>query len=102
MESLTDFKLSKTIRRLITRVINVIPVFVAILLNIEPLTVLVYSQVALSILIPLPLIPLIYYSNDKSLMKDLSNEKLTTIIASIFALLILAFNAYLIYQTFFS
>ncbi|HSB46877.1 MAG TPA: Nramp family divalent metal transporter [Candidatus Bilamarchaeum sp.] len=101
MESLTDFKLSPTMRRIITRVINVIPLLVAILLGIEPLQVLVYSQVALSLLIPLPLIPLIYYSADKKLMGDLVSRKATVVLASIFALVILAFNAYLLYSTFF-
>ncbi|MEW6035717.1 MAG: Nramp family divalent metal transporter [Candidatus Micrarchaeota archaeon] len=100
MESLTDFKLSPTLRRVITRVINVIPLLVAIVLGIEPLQVLVYSQVALSLLIPLPLIPLIYYSSDKKLMGEFANRKLTTVVATLFALIILAFNAYLLYATF--
>lgn len=100
MESLTDFKLSVTVRRIITRVINVIPLLIAILLKIEPLQILVYSQIVLSLLIPLPLIPLIYYSNDKKLMGEFANRKITTIVASLFALIILLFNAYLIYQIF--
>lgn len=100
MESLTDFKLSATVRRLITRVINIIPLLIAILLKIEPLQILLYSQVALSLLIPLPLIPLIYYSADKKLMGEFVNKKITTAVASVFALIILAFNAYLIYQIF--
>ena len=98
MESLTDFKLSITVRRIITRAINLIPVLIAILLNIEPLQILVYSQVALSLLIPLPLIPLIYYSADKRLMGVFVNKKVTTVLATIFALIILAFNGYLLYQ----
>ena len=99
MESLTDFKISATVRRLITRVINVIPLLIAILLKIEPLQVLVYSQIILSLMIPLPLIPLIYYTSDKKLMGEFVNKKITTIAASVFALVILLFNAYLIYQT---
>ncbi|MBI5227371.1 Nramp family divalent metal transporter [Candidatus Micrarchaeota archaeon] len=101
MESLTDFKLSPTIRRIITRVINLIPLLIAILLGIEPLQVLVYSQVVLSLLIPLPLIPLIYYSADKNIMGEFVNKKITTVVASLFALIILIFNGYLLYQTFF-
>ena len=89
-------------RRLITRFINLIPLVIAILLKIEPLQILVYSQVILSLMIPLPLIPLIYYSSDKRLMGNFVNQKKTTIIASIFALIILALNGYLIYQTFFA
>jgi manganese transport protein len=78
-------------------VINIIPLLIAILLNIEPLKILVYSQVALSLLIPLPLIPLIYYSADKKLMGTLVNKRITTIAASLFALVILAFNFYMLY-----
>jgi len=100
MESLTDFKLSVTLRRIITRVINIIPLLVAVALNIEPLQILVYSQVVLSLMIPLPLLPLIFYSADKKLMGDLASSRLTTVVASIFALVILAFNAYLLAQTF--
>ncbi|MBI4177267.1 MAG: Nramp family divalent metal transporter [Candidatus Aenigmarchaeota archaeon] len=101
MESLTDFKLSIWMRRLITRFINLVPLVIAILLKIEPLQILVYSQVVLSLMIPLPLIPLIYYSSDKRLMGRFVNQKKTTILASVFALIILVFNGYLIYQTFF-
>ncbi len=99
MESLTDFRLSATARRLITRVINVIPLLIAIFLNIEPLSILVYSQVVLSLLIPLPLIPLIYYTADKKIMGSLVNKRITTVVAVVFALVILAFNAFLLTKT---
>ncbi|MFN3910364.1 MAG: Nramp family divalent metal transporter, partial [Candidatus Anstonellaceae archaeon] len=99
LESLTNFKLSLTIRRIITRVINVIPILIAVLLGIEPLEVLVYSQVILSLLIPIPLLPLIFYSADKNIMGELVNRKITTAVASIFALIIIVFNIYLLYST---
>ncbi|MDP3765958.1 MAG: Nramp family divalent metal transporter [Nanoarchaeota archaeon] len=101
MDGLTGFRISLWIRRLITRFINVIPVTIAILLGIEPLKILVLSQVALSLLIPLPLIPLIIYTADKNIMKELVNKKITNIFAVIFALVILGFNAYLLYQVIF-
>ncbi|MEW6722357.1 MAG: Nramp family divalent metal transporter [Candidatus Micrarchaeota archaeon] len=101
MESLTDFRLSPAMRRVITRGINVIPLLIAILLGIEPLQILVYSQVALSMLIPLPLVPLIWFSSDRKLMGELANRKITTLVACVFALVILAFNAYLLYSAFF-
>jgi manganese transport protein len=100
MESLTDFKLSVWMRRIITRVINIVPILIAILLHLEPLKILVYSQVVLSLLIPLPLIPLIYYSADRKVMGKLVNKKATTILAAIFGLVILAFNGYMLYATF--
>ena len=101
MDGLTGFRISLWVRRLITRFINVIPVTIAILLGIEPLRILVLSQVALSLLIPLPLIPLIMYTANKNIMKELVNKKITTIFAIIFAIVILGFNGYLLYQVIF-
>lgn len=101
MDGLTGFRISIWIRRLITRFINVIPVTIAVLLGIEPLRILILSQVALSLLIPLPLIPLIIYTADKNIMKELVNKKMTTLFSVIFALVILGFNGYLLYQVFF-
>ena len=87
MEALTDFKLSPMMRRLITRIINIIPLMIALLLNIEPLQILVYSQVVLSLLIPVPLIPLLYYTAKKDVMGSLANRP--------------CFNGFLLYSTFF-
>ena len=100
MDGLTDFRLPLWVRRLITRFINLIPLTIAILLGIEPLKVLVYSQAALSLLLPLPIIPLLLFSADKSIMGELVNKKATTICAIIFAVIILSFNGYLIFQLF--
>src|SRR3989339_29913 len=101
MDGLTGFRIKLWVRRLITRFINVIPVTIAILLDIEPLKILVFSQVGLRLLIPLPLIPLIIYTANKSIMKELVNKKITTIFAIIFGIVILSFDAYLIYQVIF-
>lgn len=101
MDGLTDFKIPLWVRRLITRVINVIPVTFAIILGIEPLKILVLSQVALSLLIPLPLIPLLLFTSNKKIMKELVNKKITTVLAVLFGAVILAFNGYLLYQVFF-
>ncbi|MBI2522952.1 Nramp family divalent metal transporter [Candidatus Woesearchaeota archaeon] len=100
MDGLTGFRISMWVRRLVTRFINVIPLTIAILLGIEPLNILIYSQVALSLLIPLPLIPILIFTSDKSIMKELVNKKRTTIIAIIFAIVILLFNFYLLYSVF--
>ncbi len=100
METLTDFKLSITMRRIITRVINIIPTLVALYAGIEPLQILVLSQVILSLMIPLPLIPLIYFSAKKEIMGEFSNRRVTTAAASLLALVIIIFNIYLLYVTF--
>ncbi len=100
MEGLTNFRISPLTRRIITRVVNMIPLTVAILLGLEPLKVLVYSQVLLSILIPLPLIPIILFTSDKRIMGSLVNKKWTTIFAWIFSAAIIGLNIYLITTAF--
>ncbi len=100
MEGLMDFKIPVWVRRLITRFINLVPLTIAILLGIEPLKILVYSQVILSLMIPLPLIPIIIFTSKREIMGDLVNKKATTVFAWIFGAVILAFNAYLLISLF--
>jgi manganese transport protein len=54
--------------------------------------------VILSLLIPLPLIPIIYFTSKKSFMGEFTNRKVTTSVAVLFAIVILSFNAYLLLQ----
>ncbi len=96
MDGLTKFRIKPWVRRIITRCINVIPVTIALLLGIEPLIILVYSQVALSLLIPLPLIPIIWFTRDRKIMGNLVNRRATTMLALLFALVVIGFNAYLL------
>jgi manganese transport protein len=95
-EGLLGTKVNIWFRRLITRFVNVIPTTIAILLGLDPLNILVYSQVILSLMIPLPMIPLVILSGNKKLMGEFVNKKITTIIAVIFVGIILTFNSYLL------
>ncbi len=95
-DGLLGKKTNQWIRRFITRFVNVIPTTVAVLLGINPLNILVYSQIILSLLIPLPMIPLILLSRNKELMGEFVNRKITTILSFIFSGIILGFNSYLI------
>jgi manganese transport protein len=98
-EGLLGKKGNVWIRRFITRFVNVIPCTVAVLLGIDPLNILVYSQIILSILIPLPMIPLILLSKNKKLMGEFVNRKITNIVAYVVVAIILGFNSYLIIAT---
>ena len=100
MEGMLGRKVNLWTRRIVTRLINTIPTTIAILSGIEPLTILVYSQVALSLMLPLPLLPLWMFTRDKNLMGQLVNRKSTTVLAGIFVALILVLNAALIYLSF--
>jgi len=99
MEGLIGKRLNLWIRRIVTRVINVFPTTIAILLGLSPLSLLVYSQVILSLMIPLPMIPLVYYTSKGRFMGMLVNRKATIVLALVTVSLILAFNAYLLIAT---
>ncbi|HZA06370.1 MAG TPA: Nramp family divalent metal transporter, partial [Nitrososphaeraceae archaeon] len=99
MEGLLGSKTNVWLRRIITRFINVIPTTIAILIGLDPLNILVYSQVILSLMIPLPMIPLVILTRNKELMGEFVNRNITTIIAAVFVGIILTFNSYLIATT---
>ena len=96
LEGLIGTHVNPWIRRIVIRVINVVPATVMIMLGFNPLALLVYSQVILSFLIPLPLIPLILFTMDKKLMGPFVNRKSLTALAMIFCGIILIFNIYLL------
>ncbi len=100
MEGMLGKKINLWMRRIVTRVINTIPTTIAILSGIDPLLMLVYSQVALSLLLPLPLLPLWKFTQNKKLMGGFVNRPITTIIATIFIIIILSLNSLLLYFTF--
>jgi manganese transport protein len=97
MEGMLGRKINLWVRRIVTRLINTIPIAIAILAGIEPLLILVYSQVALSLLLPLPLLPLLIFTKNKNLMGQFVNKKMMTILAAIFIGVIVVLNALLLY-----
>src|SRR5215831_19164437 len=99
MEGLLGTKVNIWVRRIVTRFINVIPTTIAILFGLDPLSILVYSQVILSLMIPLPMIPLVLLTRNKRVMGEFVNRNITTIISVVFVGIILAFNSYLIANT---
>jgi manganese transport protein len=78
------------------RVISLIPAIVFLALGINPLLVLVVSQVVLSFGISFALIPLISFTRNRALMGDGTNTRGTTVLAIVAAALIIALNLALI------
>src|SRR5260370_36201283 len=99
MEGMLGKKINPWMRRLVTRFVNTIPTTIAILLGLNPLIILVYCQVALSLLLPLPLVPLWWFTRNRDLMGVFTNRS-TTILAGIFVLLIIGLNIMFLYFTF--
>ncbi len=100
MEGLTGVRANLWLRRIVTRGINVFPTTICILLGLSPLLLLIYSQVILSLMIPLPMIPLVYYTSKKKFMGALVNRRTTIVIALVVVALILALNTYLVITSF--
>jgi len=65
-------------------------------LGLSPLVLLVYSQVILSLMIPLPMIPLVYYTSKTKFVGSLVNGKIIIALSLITVALILYFNGYLL------
>jgi manganese transport protein len=96
MEGLLGRSWNLWARRIVTRIINVFPTTIAILLGLPLLDLLIYSQVILSLMIPLPMIPLIYYTSKRRFMGELVNARSTIVVSIITVAIILVFNGYLL------
>jgi manganese transport protein len=96
MQGFLHHQIPPWIRRLTT----MLPSLIVISIGLDPTRTLVISQVALSFGLPFAIIPLVLFTRRKDLMGDLVNHKITTLAASLIAVLILTLNFYLIYQIF--
>ena len=76
-----------------------IPTVMIVALGINPTETLVISQVILSLVLPAPVIALVYFTRRRELMGVLTNKRIVTILATACAVIIVALNLLLIYQT---
>lgn len=97
MQGFMRFEIPVWVRRLITMV----PSVVIIALGVDPTKALVTSQVLLSFGLPFAIIPLVSFTRDRKIMGGLANGKMTTLLASIVTVIIIALNVFLLYNTFF-
>jgi manganese transport protein len=91
--------LHKEIPIWVRRLVTMTPSLIVIFLGLDPTRTLVISQVVLSFGLPFAIIPLIMFTSRKSLMGVLTNQRFTTILASLVAAIIVVLNIYLIYST---
>ncbi len=84
----------------IRRMVTMLPSLIVIMIGLDPTRTLVISQVVLSFGLPFAIIPLVMFTQNKNLMGVLVNRKITTIIVSLIAVLIIVLNFYLLYTTF--
>jgi manganese transport protein len=94
IEGFLDIKFSVFLRRFLT----IIPSLIVIALKLDPLKILVLSQVALSFAIPFALIPLVLLTRSRSVMADLANAPRTNAMAYTVTLIIIGLNLLLLYR----
>jgi manganese transport protein len=100
MEGYLNLRIAPWLRRLITRLIAIIPAYIVILLYGEGETgaLLVLSQVVLSLQLGFAIIPLIHFTSDKRTMGEFAISNWIKITAWIIALIIVSLNVKLVIQ----
>ena len=96
MQGFINFRIPLFLRRAITMT----PALIVLASGVNTTDTLVLSQVVLSFGIPFALVPMILLTRRADLMGALVNRKLTTVIASIVAAMIIGLNIFLLWETF--
>ncbi len=103
MEGFLNFRMRPWLRRLLTRLIAIVPALVVIILFGEASTtnLLIFSQVILSLQLPFAVIPLVMFTSNRSLMGEFVNPFWLKAVAWLVASIIVALNSWLLLQTIF-
>jgi len=101
MEGFLDLKLKPWLRRLITRLIAVVPALVVALMYGEKGTgqLLVLSQVILSLQLSFAVVPLVLFTGSKAKMGVFVNRPVVQAVAWVVSGIIIALNVFLLWQT---
>lgn len=84
----------------VTRLVTMLPGMIIILIGFNPMQALIMSQVILSFILPIAIIPMLIITNRKDLMGAMKNNKMTNITGWIISTVIITANALLLYLTF--
>ena len=100
MEGYLNLRIQPWVRRIITRLIAIIPAVAVIYIFGESVTgkLLILSQVVLSLQLGFAIIPLIHFVSDKSKMNGFHISKTTQVTSWIVALIIVSLNVKLVYD----
>lgn len=96
MQGFVGLKISDNITRLIT----MLPGMLIIIMGINPMQALVLSQVTLSFVLPVAIIPMLLITRRSDLMGSLVNKPVTNAIGWIISGVIISANAVLLFMTF--
>lgn len=93
-ETAFSLKLKAWKARLLVRLINMIPLSIAVILGFNILELLVYTQAVLSLTLPFVLFPLVYFSSNKVIMQGYANRRTISFLALIFTIFVTFLNLY--------
>jgi manganese transport protein len=102
MEGFLDLRLRPWVRRLLTRMVAIVPAVIVAALYGESGAeqLLILSQVILSMQLSFAVVPLVMFTSDRRKMGRFANRPLLAIVAWIVAGIIILLNAYLLVTTF--
>jgi manganese transport protein len=102
MEGFINLRLRPWLRRLITRLIAIIPAIIVVTLYGERGTgpLLILSQVILSLQLPFAVVPLVMFTSDRAKMGPFVNPGWVKVLAWAAAVIIAVLNGWLLYLTF--
>jgi len=100
MEGFLDWKVAPHIRRIVTRLLAVVPAMFIILISggNDTTRILTWSQVALSLQLPFAIVPLIVFTSSRKLMRDFVNPVWMTVLSVLAASVIIGLNLYLVWE----
>jgi manganese transport protein len=100
MEGFLNIRLRPWVRRLLTRLVAIIPaVIVAVLYGAKGIgSLLILSQVILSVQLSFAVVPLIMFTSDKKKMGTFVNSIWLIITSWVVAVIIMVLNIFLLYQ----
>lgn len=96
IEGFLDIRFSIFLRRLLT----LVPAIVVIAIGLDPLRILILSQVVLSFALPFALVPLLLLTGNRDLMKKFVNNRATHWLGWLTVSVITVLNAFLLWQAF--
>ncbi len=103
MEGFLNIQLKPWLRRLITRLLAIVPALIVAIIYGEKGTtdLLVLSQVILSLQLSFAVVPLVMFTSDKLKMGEFANPAYIKYTAWVVTLIIIALNSYLLFDTIF-
>jgi manganese transport protein len=100
MEGFLNIRLKPWLRRLVTRLVAIVPALLTIVIMGEghATSLLILSQVILSLQLPFAIIPLIMFTNDLKLMGEFVNPRWVKVLAYAVTTIIVGLNGWLLVQ----